>query len=86
MCGDSEDGSEELQCVTPPCTSQCNLFKGFNTGLGSSGVAAIRNVTFISNYQSPIKANDKNLDFVVAFYHAGQFVSATMINGYTLKR
>lgn len=51
---------------------------------GSGGVAAIRNATFIPNYQSPIQAGDNNLDFIVAFYHNGVFVSASLINAYTV--
>ncbi len=42
-------------------------------------------MTFIPSYQSPIQASDKNLDFVISFYHGGVFVSATLINGYTVK-
>lgn len=52
---------------------------------GKGGIAAIRNVTFIPNYQSPVEASDKNLDFIIAFYHDGIFVSSTLINAYTIK-
>ena len=47
-------------------------------------MAAIRNATFIPNYQSPIKAGVDNLDFVVAFYQNGNFISASLINAYTV--
>lgn len=80
-CGDGV----EVKCVTPPCKSQCLLFKGLGTVTGTGGVAAIRNVTFIPNYQSPIKATATNLDFMIAFYHAGTLVSASLINGYTIR-
>ena len=67
------------------CLAECTLFKGYTLAKGKAGVAAIRNVTFIPGYQSPIQASDKNLDFIVAFYHDGVFVSASLINAYTLK-
>lgn len=52
---------------------------------GEAGIAAMRNVNFIPGYQSPVQANDKNLDFIVCFYHAGTLVSASLINAYTIK-
>jgi hypothetical protein len=50
-----------------------------------AGVAAIRNVNFVSNYQSPIQASDKNLDFIIVFYHNNVRISTTLINAYTVK-
>jgi hypothetical protein len=45
----------------------------------------MRNVNFKPGYQSPVQANDRNLDFIVCFYHAGTLVSASLINAYTIK-
>ncbi len=72
--------------ITDNCLLECTIFKGYDAALSQwmGGVAAIRNATFIPNYQSPIQAGDKNLDFVVAFYHNGVFISASLINAYTV--
>ena len=77
----------KVTCMFPPCTSQCTLFKGYSLPLsqGKAGIAAIRNVTFISNYQSPVQASDQNFDFVISLYNDGNFISSTLINAYTIK-
>ena len=75
----------KVRCLVPPCKSQCTLFKGYTLAQGKAGIAAIRNVTFITNYQSPVQASEKNFDFIIAFYHNGAFVSSTLINAYTIK-
>jgi hypothetical protein len=49
------------------------------------GIVAIRNATFISNYQSPVQASDKNLDFVICFYHDFVLATCSLINAYTVK-
>lgn len=67
------------------CAESCRLFKGKGTTQGSSGVLSIRNVTFIDNYQSSLLAGDSVLDFIIAFYHGGTLVSASLINSYTVK-
>lgn len=45
----------------------------------------MRNVTFKRGYQSPYRANNQILDFIIAFYQGGVRVSASLINAYTLK-
>jgi hypoxanthine phosphoribosyltransferase len=43
-------------------------------------------VLFTPGYQSSYLANEKSLDFIIAFYHGGTFVSASLINAYTIKQ
>ncbi len=75
----------KVQCLDlVSCKEECTLFKGYSLVQGKSGIVAIRNVTFIDNYQSSVLASDMNLDFVICFYHDGVFVSATLINAYTV--
>lgn len=38
----------------------------------------------MKDYQASEKSSEKDLDFVIAFYQDGVFVSASLINGYTL--
>lgn len=45
---------------------------------------SIRNVTFKDDFHASPLASDNDLDFVIAFYQDGDFVSASLINGYTL--
>lgn len=83
MCGNGQ----KVVCLDTSCKEECTLFKGYVLPLtsGMAGVAAIRNVTFVSNYQSPIQASDKNLDFIIVFYHNNVRISTTLINAYTVK-
>lgn len=75
-----------VSCMVPPCLTKCTLFKGYNGFIhGKGGIISMRNVTFIPKYQSPVQANDQNLDFIISFYHDGVFVSSTLINAYTIK-
>lgn len=73
-----------VQCVVPPCTTQCNMFKGKNGVQGGGGAVSIRGINFTKSYQSPIKSNLYNLDFIVAFYNGGVLVSSSIINAYTV--
>ncbi len=61
------------------------MLKGKGSGQGQSGVFSIRGVTFKEGYQSPVEASSEVLDFIVAFYHGGQLVSASLLNAYTMK-
>lgn len=81
VCGNGQ----KVQCLDTTCKEECRLFKGLGTNSGESGIIAMRNVTFVKGYQSPIQASDKNLDFIVSFYHAGTLVSSMLINAYTVK-
>lgn len=40
----------------------------------------------MSGYQSNYLADEKVLDFIVAFYQAGVLVTASLINAYTVKQ
>lgn len=86
VCGNGQ----AVVCNTSDCSSACQIFKGgFSSGAmvtGNAGVLSIRNVTFNKSYHSPIEAGPNNLDFVLAFYHAGQLVSASLLNGYTINK
>lgn len=73
-------------CPSASCAESCRIFKGKGTNSGSSGVFSIRNVNFISGYQSNYLADEKALDFIIAFYQAGVLVSASLINAYTVKQ
>jgi len=42
-------------------------------------------VTFQDGYQSSVETNDMVLDFIIAFYHGGTLVSASLLNAYTIK-
>ena len=72
------------------CSSDCHLFRGnfdsdpTSINQGDAGVLSIRNVSFMQDYHSDIKASENDLDFVIAFYHEGDFISASLINGYTI--
>lgn len=80
-CGDGQ----VVRCATGDCSESCRLFKGKGTNTGDSGVISLRGVTFKQGYQSPILANKDSLDFIIAFYQGGQFISGSLINAYTLK-
>jgi hypothetical protein len=75
-----------VKCNTGSCKESCRILKGYQASLGYSGAFAIRNVTFIDNYYSPLVANHYGFDFILAFYHGGQMVSAALINAYTIEK
>jgi hypothetical protein len=49
-------------------------------------VFSIRNVLFSAGYQSSYLADEKTLDFMIAFYHGGALVSASLVNAYTIRQ
>lgn len=81
---------ELVTCPSGDCSDSCRIFQGGFTNstmiTGSAGVFSIRNVTFPKNYHSPVEAGPNNLDFVIAFYQNGTFVSCTLINAYTINQ
>jgi hypothetical protein len=81
VCGDGT----KVDCPgTNSCEESCRILKGYKNTDAYSGVLSIRGVNFIDSYQSPIEANNLNLDFVVCFYHGNTLVSASIINAYTI--
>jgi len=60
------------------------MLKGKNGLQGGGGLVSIRGVNFTTGYQSPIKSNLYNLDFIIAFYNGGTLVSSSLINAYTV--
>ena len=88
VCGDA--GANEVECPSADCSSDCHIFRGnFDSDPtamadGEAGVLSLRNVSFVKDYQSPEKTSEKDFDFVISFYQDGVFVSASLINGYTL--
>jgi hypothetical protein len=79
-----------VTCPSGDCSNSCRIFRGgfSSAGMttGSAGVFSIRNVTFPVGYQSPIEAGVNNLDFIIAFYHNGTYISSTLINAYTINQ
>ena len=82
-CGGSVNTT--TYCPGSVCKSTCQIFKGYSTSDTYGGVVSMRRVTFPSGYHSPLYADSKLLDFVVAFFQNSVLVSSTLINAYTIK-
>lgn len=61
------------------------MFTGYGTANSNAGVMSMRKVTFPSTqYHSSLYADDSLLDFLVIFLQGTGFVSASLINAYTM--
>lgn len=72
-------------CANGNCATACNLFTGYGTANSNAGVMAMRKVTFpSSSFHSSLYADSNLMDFLVVFLQGTGFVSASLINAYTM--
>jgi hypothetical protein len=60
------------------------MFTGYSKNDAGSSVMSMRKVTFPANYYSSVYADNNLMDFIVIFTQAGNIVTTSLINAYTV--